>query len=386
VAIVATHPIQYHVPWFCGLARRPEVEPKVYFALLPDAQQQGTGFGTGFQWDIPMLEGYAWERLPNDRPEPSLAGFFGSSTRAIHAVLERDRPDVLLLTGWNALPLLQALRAGLRLGIPRVVRGESNALRRRPPGIGLVHRALLRRYDAFLAIGKANRDFYLANGVPAARLFDCPYFVDNRRFAEAAQTLRASRGELRRGWNIAESAPCILFAGKLQPKKRIFDVLGAMRILKAAGAAPHLLVAGSGEELEAAREYARREALAASFAGFLNQSEMPRAYAAADCLVLPSDHGETWGLVVNEAMACGVPAIVSDRVGCAPDLVLDGQTGATFPFGDREALAARIGRLVRDRDELARMGARAREHVARYSVERAVEGTIAAVRSAARAA
>src|SRR6185312_10311608 len=111
IALVATHPIQYQVPWFQELARRPEVDLRVYFALLPDAGQQGTGFGLPFQWDIPLLEGYAWEALPNTRARPRLDRFFGSSTPAIAQRLREFRPSAVIITGWNAAPLLQALAA-----------------------------------------------------------------------------------------------------------------------------------------------------------------------------------------------------------------------------------------------------------------------------------
>jgi glycosyltransferase involved in cell wall biosynthesis len=116
------------------------------------------------------------------------------------------------------------------------------------------------------------------------------------------------------------------------------------------------------------------DALPVTFAGFLNQSEISRAYVAADCLVLPSDYGETWGLVLNEAMASGIPAIVSDRVGCGPDLVIENQTGAICPFGNGAALAEQMVAFASDRQRMQEMGRRARERVLQeYSVEKAVE-------------
>jgi glycosyltransferase involved in cell wall biosynthesis len=137
---------------------------------------------------------------------------------------------------------------------------------------------------------------------------------------------------------------------------------------------------GAGELMEPARVLAHQEQLPLSFTGFLNQSEIVRAYVAADCLVLPSDAGETWGLVVNEAMACGLPAIVSDQVGCGMDLVHEQETGATFPMGDVTALANRIEEFAADPDELIAMGQRAQQLVlTHYSVERAVEGTLSAI-------
>lgn len=386
IGIVTTHPIQYQIPWFQALAAKAEVDLKVYYGLIPDPRQQGIGFGVAFQWDVPMLEGYAWTALDNARARPALGRFFGSSTPGVLAALANDRRDVVIITGWNALPLLQALWACVRLGVPRIVRGESNAMKARPFWIKVVHRLLLRRYDAVLAIGESNKLFYLANDITDSRIFSVPYFVDNGRFAAAARALKPERYGLRRQWGIPEDAVCFLFAGKLEPKKRILDLVGAIAQLKDRVAGVHLLVVGDGVLREQAQGVARRARISISFAGFLNQSEMPRAYVAADCLVLPSDYGETWGLVVNEAMACGLPAVVSDRVGCGTDLVTHNQTGMVFPFGDVRALAWTLESLAADPEALAQMGARASERASGYSVERAVEGTLEAVRYVLRAA
>jgi glycosyltransferase involved in cell wall biosynthesis len=106
---------------------------------------------------------------------------------------------------------------------------------------------------------------------------------------------------------------------------------------------------------------------------------MPEAYAAADAIVLPSDAGETWGLVANEAMASGLPAIVSDAAGCGPDLIRSGVTGAVFPCGSIEELAELVRRWSSDVVALRSMGANAGEHVQRYSVEKAAAGIIDAV-------
>lgn len=381
LAIVATHPIQYQVPWFQGLAARSDLELKVYFALLPDPAQQGVGFGVPFSWDIPMLEGYAWEVLKNRRARPELGRFFGSSTPGIFHALRRDRPDAVIINGWNAWPLLQALWACERLGIPHLGRGDSNALRARPAWVRLIHRGLLSRFDAFLAIGKANKAFYLSNGVDDSRIFLTPHFVDNARFGNAARALFHDRARLRSEWGIPETAVCFLFAGKLEPKKRVLDLVRAMADIGSDPQPAHLLVVGTGVLLEEAEALAARERVQASFAGFLNQTELPKAYAVADCLVLPSDYGETWGLVVNEAMACGLPVVVSDRVGCGPDLVEDGITGIVFPFGDVEALAGALRSFTENVAVLREMGERARARVADYSVERVVEGTAQAVHS-----
>jgi glycosyltransferase involved in cell wall biosynthesis len=379
LAIAATHPVQYQVPWYRALARREGVDLTVYFALLPGPRQQGVGFGTDFAWDVPLLDGYRWEELENTAREPSLGGFFTSRTPGVEAALARDRPEAVIVGGWNALPLLQVLRACRRLGIPCLVRAESSGLRRRAIWMRAAHRWLLARFEACLAIGRANREFYLRNGVPAERIFPVPYFVDNERFAAQAAARMPERDSIRAGWGVAPEEICFLFAGKLVRKKRVLDFLAACANARRSDPRIRALVVGTGEMEGVARGYAARHEAGAEFAGFLNQSEISRAYVAADCLVLPSDYGETWGLVVNEAMVHGLPAIVSDRVGCGPDLVIDGKTGRIFPFGDVDALARTLLAMSADGAARAEMGRRARAHVASYSAERAVDGTLQAV-------
>jgi glycosyltransferase involved in cell wall biosynthesis len=244
---------------------------------------------------------------------------------------------------------------------------------------------LFRRVDHFLCIGTANRELYRSYDVPESKLHMAMYAVDNERFARQANQIRKSKVEIRKQWGIPEDAFCVVFCGKFIPKKHPTDLVKAAQLLLKAhpNLKIHLLFAGSGElgaELRAAIDVvfdsdasqrsevrdqksaigdqesasdAKRNPTsdlrpltsdtkpAASFTGFLNQTEISRAYVAADCLVLPSDYDETWGLVVNEAMASGLPCIISDRCGCAPDL---GNAGgnAVFSFGNIHDLAEKI--------------------------------------------
>ena len=132
IMIAATHPIQYHVPWFRALQLQPEVELEVLFGMLPSASEQGSGFGVPFAWDIPMLDGYRSRLAPWRSKSPKRLGFFGTWLGNVEGVLDEVKPDVVIVTGWQSVALLQVLWASLRCGTPVVVRGESSGLRKRP--------------------------------------------------------------------------------------------------------------------------------------------------------------------------------------------------------------------------------------------------------------
>jgi glycosyltransferase involved in cell wall biosynthesis len=386
VAIVTTHPIQYQVPWFRMLAARPEIDLTVFYSQIPSPRLQGDGFGVDFQWDISLLEGYRYEVLPNVATTPSVTTFRGCDTPTLYGEIRSSRFDAVIVNGWVAKTCLQALWACRRTGVPCIVRGESNALRRRSWWKRLIHRRLLRQYSAFLVIGKSNAEFYRSYGISPSRMFAGRYCVDNDRFSNAADRLRTDRDALRAAWRIPADAAVFLYCGKFIPKKHPLVLLRAAEVAQSSGARLHLLLVGDGELRAECERFVKERDLPATFAGFINQNRLPEAYVAADCLVLPSDEGETWGLVVNEAMACGTPAIVSDRVGCGPDLIVAEETGAVFPFADERALAALLRELSNNRSDLERMGKRARSHVSAYSIEALVEGTLEALNSVCTAA
>jgi len=360
VAIFTSHPIQYQAPWFADLAKDPDLDVDVVFSYVPDPASQGVGFGRPLSWDLPLRDGYRSEVLvPFAKPEGSPTRLVGN----IGAVLRREKPDVAVILGWHHPSLVQAMVACRIRGIPVVLRGESNDKRARPRWVSAIHRLYVGQARAFLAIGDANAAFYREAGVPEDRIAMGRYCVDNGKFLREAETLRPQRDDIRSAWGIGPTSFCAAFVGKLEPKKRVMDVLQALAHARAAGSDVHGLIVGSGVDLDAARAFAQAQGLAVTFAGFLNQSEISRAYVAADALVLPSDTGETWGLVCNEAMACGTPAIVSEQVGCAGDLVVDDLTGAVVPFAAPERIADVLSRWSRDPSAHAARSARARTHV-----------------------
>ena len=222
-----------------------------------------------------------------------------------------------------------------------LLRMENNEKRHRSFLISLLHRLILSRIKLALPVGTANARYYRDLGVSNSRMVKSPYCVDNQHFSVLAEQARPQRHQLRQTWNVPDAAFCCLFCGKLEDKKHPGDILDALKIIKDSGQSPsvHCLFIGSGALESQLKCEAVRLDLPVTFVGFLNQRQLSSAYVAADALVLPSDCNETWGLVVNEAMACGLPAIVSDQVGCIDDLIELGRTGLTYPCRDVDALA-----------------------------------------------
>ena len=381
VGILLSHPTQYHSPWFRSLAKRPELRIKVFYCFQPDAAQQGTGFDVSFQWDVPLLEGYPHAFLKNVARRPGFH-FAGCDTPEIADIIASRAFDAWIINGWGVKSEWQAIRACWTHKVPMLIRGDSHLLDHRAPHTRIAKRLILGRwiprFDRYLTVGKLNEQYYQFYGADSSRFFPVRHFVDNERFA--AQAAAANVGKLRAHWKISETATVFLFAGKVVDKKQPMDAINATEKLLARNLDVHLLMVGNGKLRQLCEEYSASRRLPVTFAGFLNQSEMATAYACVDVLVLPSAY-ETWGLVVNEAMSCGVPAIVSDRVGCGPDLVSSGQTGAIFPVGNVDRLAELMSVYVATPGLTKEHGANAQDLIANYSIEAATDSTVAAVLS-----
>ncbi|NEU71610.1 glycosyltransferase family 4 protein [Hassallia byssoidea VB512170] len=349
IAYFVSHPIQYQAPLLRLIAADPEIELKVFFyndfSLKP---YQDLGFGRVIEWDVPLIEGYdycflnSWGSKQQQMSQQSLA-------KDISKQLKQGQFDAVWVHGWSWLCSIQVVLAANRLGIPVLLRGETSGLGE--PTHPLKKRAkraflnwLFPKIAAFLYIGTLNRQFYKNYGVEDDRLFCVPYAVDNDYFQQRVILARPNREELRRSLNLDFGRPIILYAAKLIEVKRPQDLLAAYRLLSSDGIEPkpYLLFVGDGIlrlTLEAEAKKTNWQSI--RFLGFRNQSEMPAIYDLCDVFVLPSNF-EPWGLAINEVMNAGKAVVVSDRVGCAPDLVREGQNGRIFPVGEITDLAEAI--------------------------------------------
>ena len=316
----------------------------VFFAhRATQTDQAKAGFGVGFDWDVDLVSGYEHVFMTNVARRPGLDRFGGCDTPSVLSHLGSSESDCVLIMGWQFKAYVQAAIAAKRLGLPLLVRGDSQL--DTPRGMfkraakNLIYPGLLRAFDAALYVGERSKAYWHHYRYPESRLFFSPHCVDNDWFAARATT--ATRDALRAKLGISPETKVLLFVGKLQPFKRPTDLVAAAAHLNKMGEQIAVIVAGAGEMADEISQVAKSVGVVAHLLGFCNQTEMPAIYAASDVLVLPSEH-ETWGLVANEALACGKPIVLADTVGSAPDLAADGSAGRVYPAGNILSLADNI--------------------------------------------
>lgn len=386
LAVVASHPIQYHAPLYRALAAHARIDLTVLFCSRAGAEPYlDLEFGRTLSWDRPLLDGYRHVFVRNVAPRPGPGRPLGLVNPGLVPALMRGRYDAVIVPGYAVASYALAYLGAWLSGTPVLFRGET-ALRPAQPWAWRVLksaalRALFRGTAACLTIGRRSREFYLHHRVPAERLYFTPYTVDNEFFEDAARRLAPRRAELRAELGLPADGPVLLFVGKLVPRKRPFDLVQALSSLERP---PALLLVGDGPLREPLLAAARASGLARVAApGFVNQSELPRAYAAADLLALPSEH-EVAPLVLNEAMCSGLALVVSDAVPSAVDLVEEGGNGYVHACGDVAALARALQAAVSNPEHLRRLGRRSREKIADWSHAHVIEGLLAALERHAR--
>ena len=351
LAIVVSHPIQYYVPLYRRLAVRDDLDLKVFFTWhSADEPTPDRGFQRTFKWDIPLTEGYDWERVANTAADPGPHHFLGLRNPDLVARVLEWRPDAIHLTGYAGLSHLIALRAFRARAIPVLFRGDSHLLDASAHGPRWwLKRWLLTRVfswpAAFLCVGTANRTYYEAFGVDRGRLFACPHSIEVARFADAALDAEAQARDWRTELGIPAEGKVLLFAGKFEAKKRPVALMAAVREHAPPGMV--LVMVGDGEHGDEVRRIATGDPERFRVLPFQNQSRMPVVYRLGDLFVLPSAFGETWGLGVNEALACGRPALISSRVGCGAD-VIDDTCGRIFASEDWTDFGRALNELMRD--------------------------------------
>jgi glycosyltransferase involved in cell wall biosynthesis len=375
VVVVSPEPTPYRSPLFDRIAQRPEVELTVVYAAetVADRTWQVTPQHTAV-----VLDGV---RIPGVRP---LLRHDYPVTPGLLRILREARPEVVVAHGWSTFPSQAAIAWSRAHRVPYLLLVSSHDAVDRPLWRGAVRRpvvpAVVRGAWGAFALGSLARASLVANGADPERVRLFANTIDVAAVAEAAEALVTRRAELRSALGLQPDDVAVLSVGRLVPEKGL-DVL--VRAVAAAGDSRlALVVAGEGPERHRLEELAASLDVRLRLTGDLPWERLLEAYVAADVFALLS-RWEPWGVVVNEAAACGKPLLLSDQVGAAPDLLHDGENGVLVPAGDVEAAAAALARLVEDVDWRLAAGARSRRLVRGWGYEPSVHSFVAAVCEAA---
>lgn len=372
LAIITTHPIQYNAPLFRLLSERGNVAVKVFYTWGQSKNEvYDARFGMKRSWDIPLLDGYDYEFIDNTSKHPDSNRFWGIINPGLIKQLKAYQPEAVLVYRWSVyshLKVMQMMGGSSRL----FFRGDSHLQNK---GTGMkefvktqVLKFVYRNVQKVFYVGSLNRNYFLKYRLKKEQLIAAPHAVDNQRFSSDHEQWEIKAAAERKKLQIPVNAIVFLYAGKFYALKQLTILIKAFQQLK--GEEYRLLLYGNGEQEPELKELAKSDERII-FQPFKNQSEMPVVYRVGDVFLLPSK-SETWGLAVNETMACGRPAIVSDQCGCAPELIVEGKTGFTFHASNAEDLFHRMQKFE-SRDTALQMGQEALKHIEHFSLEKIAE-------------
>jgi glycosyltransferase involved in cell wall biosynthesis len=370
------------VPLFRRMAARDDLDLRVAYCTLRGAEAaHDPGFGATVKWDVPLLDGYSWIQVPNRGSGRET--FFGLRNPGLWKLIREGKFEAVLCyvgyvraTFWIAYFAAKTTGTAFLFGTDATTLTPIDRRMWKRSVKRLAWPVLFRLADQVSVPSTGGRELMRSLGLPDERVTLTPYVVDNDWWlVEAA---RVDRAAVRLSWGAAADDAVILFCAKLQVWKRPRDLLQAFAKAKIGKAL--LVFAGEGPlhgqlENEAA---ALRVAERVRFLGFVNQTQLPSIYRCADLMVLPSLY-EPFGVVVNEAMLCGCPVIVSDHVGAARDLIAEGRTGFVYPCGDVAALAKLLERALGNREKLRELGQAARARMETWGPRENIEGTLEAI-------
>jgi glycosyltransferase involved in cell wall biosynthesis len=342
LAIISSHPIQYNAPVFKLLAERGNIRLKVFYTW--EKSKDGIfdiKFNQNIKWDIPLLEGYDYQFVKNVSTNQGTHHFKGMINPDLNNEIEAWGAVAVLIYGWNFHSHFKAMKY-FKGKIPVFFRGDSTILNNRPGIKTLLRRIWLtyvyRFVDYAFYVGTNNKKYYLKYGLKEKQLIFAPHAVDNERFADNNEEYEKKAKQWRLQLGIKEDDLVFLFAGKFEAIKNPEIFIKAAK--KISNNKIKFILAGDGI-LTDNLKFDAKDCKNIVFLPFQNQSMMPILYRLGDIYVITS-RSETWGLALNESMACGRAVLVSDTTGCVPDLIEDGLNGFIFRSNDISDLIDKI--------------------------------------------
>ncbi|HTA42763.1 MAG TPA: glycosyltransferase family 4 protein [Bryobacteraceae bacterium] len=388
LVVVETHPVQYHAPVYRAVQATFGVPVTVvYGSDFSIVGYRDKEFGASFSWDTDLTAGTEVRFLSRVR-DGGARSFEEVSGRGLMRAVNNSKPSAVLMTGYSRSFHMATFWAARFTGCPLLFRAEtSDRAASRTSIKSAVRDWTLRRLyascECVLPIGSNSYEHYRRLGVAEEKMHFAPYCVNTASFRCDESSRDELRAAARRDLGLAPGDIGVLFSGKLSVRKGVHVLTEAVKRLSDSLRNRIVLVfLGAGSEKDAIEAAsATAPIIRVCFPGFRNQTELSPFYHAADMLALPSLHSETWGLVVNEALHHGVPCVVSDSVGCAPDLIEEGRTGFVAKTSSADSLARALDRTALLADD-AGTREQCRRKANAFSVESAAEGIAKAWREA----
>lgn len=377
LAIITTHPIQYNAPWFRLLAERKNCDVKVFYtwSQSKDSVKDRT-FGKEIKWDIPLLEGYDFEFIENKAKSPGSHHFFGIDCPTLVSDITEYNPNAILFFGWKFKSHFKAMRH-FKGKIPVWFRGDSTLLDEVPGIKSKVRRVILKKVydyvDKAFYVGEASKVYFLNHGLKEKQLIYAPHAIDNKRFMDdEGKQYETKASQWKKELGISDDDMVVVFAGKFESKKQPMFLINALiEANKVRSNSLKLVMIGSGPQESQITDSIKNNSNI-QLLPFQNQTQMPIVYRLGGIFCLPSKGpGETWGLAVNEAMACGKPVIVSSKVGSAEDLVEYGSNGYIFSYDSHLELVSCLSSLTPE--SMKKMGAQAEKDIQDFNFEAIVK-------------
>ena len=381
LAIVVSHPIQHFVSFYRSIAEEPDIELKVFY--MSDFSVRGyfdQEMGAEVAWKMDLLSSYDHEFLPEaksiNRSSPLTL-----NNPSVTGRLAAFDPDVVLTYGYNQITQMRVLFWCRGRGVPVMMLSDSELQQERSSWKQTAKATLLprilRRYSAFLTVGDNNETYMRSFGVPQERLFRSPFTIDEKTYLDARANKERLSQEFRGAHGIDQNETVFLSVGKLSPRKRPLDIVGAARLLKQEqpDLAIRFMLAGSGSLLDEIKAAVEAEALPVTTLGFVNVDVLPQVYAAADAIVHPAE-ADPHPLVMSEAACIGLPLVVSDKVGAIgpTDIARPGENTIVTPCGDVRAIADAAVQITRDGELRSRLSEGSIRTFSDLDMERSVAG------------
>ncbi|MCF6367008.1 MAG: glycosyltransferase family 4 protein [Bacteroidales bacterium] len=365
LAIIITHPIQYYSPLFKLLSERNKIHIKVFYTWEQSQEKvYDKKFGKEIKWDIPLLEGYDYTFVKNISKKPNSGSYKGVINPTLNKEIEEWQADAILVFGWNHHSHFKAMRY-FKGKILVYFRGDSTLIDEEKDYKTILRRVWLKfvyRYiDFAFYVGINNKKYFSKHGLKENQLIFAPHAIDNERFFDKDNKKIQKANNWREKLNIKKEDIVFLFVGKFEKKKT------PLLLIESAKEFPQykFLLVGSGNLETEMKNKAGENVI---FLPFQNQSQMPVIYRLCNVFVLPSQGpGETWGLAINEAMACGKAILVSDKVGCAVDLVKNNENGFIFKSRNIDDLKEKIKLFE---NNYSNFGKKSKEMINKWSFEK----------------